>query len=139
MYCDAPVAPRALRAGAALLDGLIVAIGAAAVLAILFFKAGEIPMTRQALLFYGLVYAGLLGLYRLMSCVLAVHSPGTEWMGLRLLHFDGRAADLRLRLLRLASSLLSLLPAGAGLLWALADEERLTWHDHISKTFVTTR
>jgi hypothetical protein len=23
------------------------------------------------------------------------------------------------------------------LLWALADEEKLTWHDHMSKTFPT--
>ena len=26
---------------------------------------------------------------------------------------------------------------GLGLVWALVDEENLTWHDHISKTFPT--
>ncbi len=54
-------------------------------------------------------------------------------MGLRLLHFDGRPADRRQRLLRLASGCLSLLPLGVGFLWALVDEERLTFHDHISR------
>ena len=35
-------------------------------------------------------------------------------------------------------SLLSACP-GLGLVWALVDEENLTWHDHISKTFPTTQ
>src|SRR6202041_3046551 len=29
------------------------------------------------------------------------------------------------------------LSGGLGLVWALVDEENLTWHDHISKTFPT--
>ena len=41
------------------------------------------------------------------------------------------------RFKRLVASILSLAAAGLGLLWALADEEKLTWHDHISRTFVT--
>jgi len=32
---------------------------------------------------------------------------------------------------------LSLCSLGLGLVWALVDEESLTWHDHISKTFPT--
>ncbi len=32
---------------------------------------------------------------------------------------------------------LSLMAGGIGLLWGLVDEETLTWHDHISKTFPT--
>ncbi len=58
-------------------------------------------------------------------------------MGLRLLHFDGRPADRRRRLLRQASGCLSALPLGIGFLWALVDEEHLTFHDHITETFVT--
>ena len=41
------------------------------------------------------------------------------------------------RFYRTASGFLSLLAAGVGLLWGLVDEETLTWHDHISKTFPT--
>jgi hypothetical protein len=37
----------------------------------------------------------------------------------------------------MASGFLSLAAGGLGLLWALVDEETLTWHDHISKTFPT--
>jgi hypothetical protein len=32
----------------------------------------------------------------------------------------------------------SVLPAGVGLFWALMDEECLTFHDHISETFITS-
>ena len=34
---------------------------------------------------------------------------------------------------------LSFCAGGVGLLWALADEEKLAWHDHMSKTFPTHR
>jgi len=41
--------------------------------------------------------------------------------------------------LRFAATWLSFCSGGLGLLWAVADEENLTWHDHISKTFPTIR
>jgi hypothetical protein len=39
--------------------------------------------------------------------------------------------------MRQLAGLLSVVSAGLGLVWALVDEENLTWHDHISKTFPT--
>jgi hypothetical protein len=51
--------------------------------------------------------------------------------------FDGRRPDREQRRMRLVAGLLSLSAAGLGLVWALVDEENLTWHDHISKTFPT--
>jgi hypothetical protein len=52
-------------------------------------------------------------------------------------NFDGQRPTQRERLQRFAWSAVSVLPAGLGLLWALVDEENLTWHDHSSKTFLT--
>jgi uncharacterized RDD family membrane protein YckC len=75
--------------------------------------------------------------YRMLSFMLADRSPATRMAGLCLLHFDGRPANRRQRLLRLAASCLSLAPLGIGFLWALVDEEHLTFHDHISETFPT--
>jgi uncharacterized RDD family membrane protein YckC len=89
----------------------------------------------------GLIYAAAMALillfYELLSCLWADRSPGTRMAGLHLLHFDGRRATRSQRLLRLAASCLSLLPLGIGFLWALLDEEHLTFHDHISETFST--
>jgi len=117
----------------------MVILAAVIVLGIQHYQAGEIPSGKTAWLVYAGVFVSLFVFYKLLACLLAGRTPGTEWMGLRLLHFDGREPGTRLLLLRLMSSLLSAAPAGAGLLWALADEERLTWHDHMSRTFVSTR
>jgi uncharacterized RDD family membrane protein YckC len=57
--------------------------------------------------------------------------------GLRLVDFDGNPPSPGRRYQRLVGSILSVLAGGMGLIWALVDEERLTWHDHISSTFPT--
>jgi uncharacterized RDD family membrane protein YckC len=62
-----------------------------------------------------------------------------RFAGLHLVDFDGRAPSREQRLLRQLVTLLSTLSAGLGLIWALVDEENLTWHDHISKTFPSPR
>jgi uncharacterized RDD family membrane protein YckC len=86
-----------------------------------------------------LLFAGVIGvvavLYRLLWCLGNGDTPGMQFAGLRLVNFDGRLPDREQRLTRLAGSILSLASAGLGLVWALVDEENLTWHDHISKTF----
>jgi hypothetical protein len=52
-------------------------------------------------------------------------------------NFDGQTPTRAQRFYRTASGFLSLMAGGIGLLWGLVDEETLTWHDHISKTFPT--
>jgi uncharacterized RDD family membrane protein YckC len=60
-----------------------------------------------------------------------------RFAGLKLVDFDGHPPDREQRGLRQLASLLSIVSAGLGLVWALVDEENLAWHDHISKTFPT--
>jgi len=64
-------------------------------------------------------------------------TPGMKAAGLRLVHFKGTPTSRSERLLRLAGCLVSAGSFLIGFLWAVADEERLYWHDHISKTFLT--
>jgi hypothetical protein len=59
------------------------------------------------------------------------------WTQLQLVNFDGRRPERDQRLERLFASCLSVAAAFLGIIWALVDEECLTWHDHISKTFPT--
>jgi len=59
------------------------------------------------------------------------------WTRLKLVNFDGQPPDLRQRLCRSGFALLSMAAGAVGLIWALVDEEALTWHDHISRTFPT--
>jgi uncharacterized RDD family membrane protein YckC len=62
-------------------------------------------------------------------------TAGLRWVQLRLVDFDGRRPNREQRAQRMAGEMLSVIAAGLGLLWSLVDEESLTWHDHISKTF----
>ena len=64
-------------------------------------------------------------------------TAGQKWTRLRLVNFDGQTPTRAQRFYRTASGFLSLMAGGIGLLWGLVDEETLTWHDHISKTFPT--
>ena len=79
----------------------------------------------------------VVALYQLFWVLADGDTPGLQLARLRLVDFDGRPATRKARLFRVASSWLSAAPAGLGLLWALLDEEALTWHDQISKTFPT--
>ena len=137
IFCAAPVAPPQHRAIAAMFDGSMVMIGAGIFLSIFYFSGGEVVLSKQtAPLLMGMV-AALAILYRALWCLAGGDTPGMIFAGLRLVDFDGHRPNRTQRGLRQVASLLSYLSAGLGLVWALVDEEDLTWHDHISQTFPT--
>jgi uncharacterized RDD family membrane protein YckC len=133
--CDAPVALPTHRLMAAAVDMSIVLIALGVFGAILYFCGGDLTLTRQSAPVYLAVGFLTMTLYRLLWCLGNGDSPGMRFAGLRLVDFDGRAPSREQRLLRQLVTLLSTLSAGLGLVWALVDEESLTWHDHVSKTF----
>jgi uncharacterized RDD family membrane protein YckC len=137
IYCDARVAIPAHRAMAAALDASIVVM-ALAIFGIIFRLAGGVFVlnARTAPVFVGVV-AGVVIFYRLLWCLANGDSAGQKWTRLRLVNFDGQRPTRTQRFNRTASGCLSLLAGGVGLLWSLVDEETLTWHDHMSKTFPT--
>lgn len=137
--CDAPVAAPTHRMVAAAVDGSLILVGLAVFLAIFFASGGQVAMDRQALSFILGVTAVIALFYRALWCLANGDSPGMRFAGLRLVDFDGRRPNREQRGIRQVANLLSLLSAGLGLVWALVDEENLTWHDHISKTFPTTQ
>jgi uncharacterized RDD family membrane protein YckC len=137
IYCDAPVAIPAHRALAAALDASIIVI-ALAVFGVIFRLAGGafVFNGKTAPMFMG-VAAGVVIFYRLLWCLANGDTAGQSWTRLRLVNFDGQAPTRAQRFYRTASGFLSVLAGGIGLLWGLVDEETLTWHDHMSKTFPT--
>jgi uncharacterized RDD family membrane protein YckC len=137
IYCDAPVAIAAHRAMAAALDTSLILM-ALGVFGIVFHLAGGVFVlnAKTTPMFMG-VAAGVVIFYRLLWCLANGDTAGQRWTRLRLVNFDGQTPTRGQRLYRTASGFLSLLAGGIGLLWGLVDEETLTWHDHISKTFPT--
>jgi hypothetical protein len=139
IYCDAPVAIPTHRAMAAALDGSIILMSLALFTITFRLAGGQIVLNAHTVPMYLAVAAALVVFYRLWWCLAGDDSPGMRWSHLTLIDFDGQAPTRHQRLMRAASGFLSLAAGGLGLLWAVADEETLTWHDHISNTFPTPR
>jgi uncharacterized RDD family membrane protein YckC len=136
IFCEAPVATPLHRAVAAALDGTMVFVGYGLFLLAFFLAGGEFALTRHSVLMFGAALLLMAFTYGLFWTIAGTESAGMRWTGLRLTTFDGFPPEPRNRVLRFAGSCLSCCTV-LGLLWSLADEESLTWHDHISRTFPT--
>jgi uncharacterized RDD family membrane protein YckC len=137
IYCDAPVALPTHRLIAAAFDASMILLSVGLFLGIFIMAGGVVAFTRLNLPVFLSIVAMLAMVYRLLWCIANGDTPGMRFAGLRLVDFDGCKPDREQRGMRQIAGLLSLFSAGLGLLWALVDEESLTWHDHISKTFPT--
>jgi uncharacterized RDD family membrane protein YckC len=136
--CEAspPIAQH--RALAAAIDWAMVLLGYGLFLAVFWFCGGAFVLTRSNLL----IFAGALLLvgftYGLFFALAGTETAGMRWTCLRVLTFDGFRPDGMQRMVRFLGACLSLSTV-VGHLWCLADEEGLTWTDHISRTFPTPR
>ena len=139
VYCNAPVAIAAHRAIAAACDISIVLIAIGVFLATFHFAGHEIVLSKETIPVYAIVAILIALFYRLLFCIAEADTIGTHWAGLRLLNFDGRRPSRRERLYRTLGTFVSVIALGVGFAWALFDEERLSWHDYISKTFPSPR
>jgi len=102
-------------------------------------RAGHLPGPRTieltaalALLFFGAAYQALF-------VALTRATPGMRYAGIALCTFEGQLPSQVQRCMRLAALILSVLPLGLGLVWALFDEDRLMGHDRLSKTYLRRR
>jgi uncharacterized RDD family membrane protein YckC len=139
-YCERPVAGLLHRMLAAFLDASMVTIAVAIILVTFYLFGGRLSLDdRLALAIVGAAALALLAFYKILGILWEQDSPGMVWVRLRLVNFDGLRPTRRQRVSRTAGVLLSLAAAGFGFIWALADQEKLTWHDHISKTFPSPR
>ena len=137
IICDAPVAPAALRLEAASIDAALMAIPYALGAGLFWYLHGAISFSKQTMPFLLMALATVPLLYKLLWCFAGCDTIGMRRAGLQLVDFDGNPPSQTRRYLRSFGGMLSFLAAGIGLIWSLVDEDRLTWHDHISGTFPT--
>ena len=135
IYCDADVATPKHRVIAAAIDGGMIFVGFGLFLFAFHLMGGMFRFNRQTIPFFIGAFGTLAMFYGLLWIWADRQTVGMRWTGLRLIDFDGFPADRRARSLRAIGACLSFCAGGLGLLWALADEEKLAWHDHMSKTF----
>jgi uncharacterized RDD family membrane protein YckC len=138
IYCEDPVASRLHRAVAAGLDWSMALLAYGLFLLVYCLLGGQFVLDKTSLLLIGGVLPLLGCLYAFLWAIAGKETPGMRWANLRLNTFDGFPPERSQRLMRFAGSCLSLCTV-VGLLWSFADEESLTWPDHISGTFPTPR
>lgn len=135
-----PVAPElasvSRRLTAVLVDGAIVAaVGLGSVLVAAPGLLHQRPArmvelcAAGALLLVGLVYQSLF-------LMLAGATPGMRATHLSLCTFDEQIPTGAQVRSRLGAMLLSVAPLGLGVAWALFDDDRLCWHDRLSRTYL---
>jgi len=133
-----PVALPIHRGMAGAIDLSFVVIALSLPMGLCYWLAGDALVNQLTLPWFGL-FGILIGIgYKLLWALAGTDSPGLQWLRLRLTTFDDGPPSRRERVLRLFSGILSLMSGGLGFLWALVDEEKLSWHDHMSKTFLTS-
>lgn len=133
-----------LRVLAALLDATLLVVLLGIAYSITAQAAGidpELPaeeMQRALEPLIGVLYLVTLAVYLAYEtvCNAAGWSPGKRLCGLRIIDASGRAPGLRRGLLRAGWSLASSVPPWIGYLAATWDDERRTWHDRLSGTWV---
>jgi hypothetical protein len=139
VFCDSPVATPTHRFVAAAIDAAFIMLGFGATVLVFMLLGGSFGAGKM----FWMGLGGTLGLvsafYGLVWAIAGTETAGMRFTDLQLITFDGFPLDGRNRALRVASSWLSFCSGGLGVIWAVADEESLTWHDHISKTFPTIR
>jgi uncharacterized RDD family membrane protein YckC len=131
-----PVAPIALRGIAGALDCGVALVAVGAFFSTFYVMGGGLHFNQKAGAGLTLAAAAVVAFYFFLYIAYASETPGLQWVGLRVLDYDGGPPRPGQRLTRAVGMLLSAAAIGLGYLWALADEEGLTWHDRMSKTFV---
>jgi uncharacterized RDD family membrane protein YckC len=138
IYCEAPVATPLHRAMAGAVGWSLVLIAYGLFLATYGLSGGAFLMNKTGLMLLGGALPLIAIVYSLVFAVARAESPGMHWTHLTIVTFDGDRPEPRHWFLRLLGSCLSHCTV-VGMLWMFADEESLTWQDHISGTFPTPR
>ncbi len=139
IYCNDPVAAPLHRSLAAALDASMIFIGFGVFSIVFHVLAGTIAWNAATMATFAAAFVLITLFYGVIWAMFGRETPGMHWTQLRLINFDGCPPDGKSRALRIAGSWLSFCSGTIGLLWAIVDEENLTWHDHMSKTFPTLR
>ncbi len=138
---EAPLQPASIgrRLAAVVLDMVVVAL-AAALFGWTFSKvAHEIPPRPQLLVSGAVALAALWLGYQYLLLAWSGTTFGLSACGLELACIDGSVPKRRQRRLRLLASCLSAASVMLGYAWVLLDENRLCWHDRITRTYLRVR
>jgi uncharacterized RDD family membrane protein YckC len=130
------LAPMNWRFMAATVDGslIVAAVLAAGVMAA--SNASSLPGLRTIEVGTGLGLLAIGFAYQVLFFTLATGTPGMKYAHIGLRTLEGRRPTRAQRIGRLAAMFLSVLPLGLGIAWSLFDDQHLSWHDRLSRTYM---
>jgi uncharacterized RDD family membrane protein YckC len=130
------LAPLNLRMMAALVNGsLVLGAGLVAFLVTAANAKSLLPL-REAEACAAVAIAVIAALYHGLFYAFSKGTPGMSYANISLCTFDGKRPTRAQRFGRLGALLLSVLPVGLGVVWAMFDEDHLSWHDRLSQTYL---
>jgi len=135
-----PVAQLGERVRSGLLDAAFVAItygGFLLMFSYLVGQGGELSFGKVDAIVYGVAGFLIYGLYFFLFTAFGAATPGMLLSELHVVSFDGDTPTAQQLLWRSFGYLISLAAVTLGFLWALWDEDHLTWQDRISQTYLT--
>jgi uncharacterized RDD family membrane protein YckC len=127
------------RVAAAAIDSVIVLLACAMFGYIFFRLTNAHPPVRTLLGMGGGTLFASWALYQYLLLVYCGTTPGLRLARLQMNRFDGTPARRNLRRWRVLAAILSGASLGLGYWWSFLDEDRLCWHDRITKTHLGRR
>lgn len=132
-----PVAPLSQRRWAGALDAFFLAVTYMGFFAMFRSLGGEMVLDKMDAIVYAVVAFLFYAQYFFLFTTLAGATPGMQLRSLTIVRLDGTLPDTRQLLWRSFGYLISGATLMLGFLWALWDEDRFTWQDRISQTYIT--
>jgi uncharacterized RDD family membrane protein YckC len=133
------LAPLSRRVMALMVDASLILATFLSVAILFASHARQLPGMRTAAVCSALALIVIAAAYQALFLTLVRVTPGMWYAGIALSTLDGCHTSRAQRCRRLTALLLSVLPLGLGLAWALFDDAHLTWHDRLSKTYLRMR
>ncbi len=132
-----PVAPMEERRLAAVIDGACLLFAYGGFLTLFAALGGQFTLSKLSAAVYVATCVIVYFQYFTLFTIFGGTTPGMMFRGLQVASFSGDSPSPRQMLLRSAGYLLSAGTFFLGFLWAIWDEDALTWHDRISRTYLT--
>ncbi len=129
------VASLSRRGMAALVDTSLIAIGYLGLVAAFVSVLPVRPSGRAGEITAAAVFAACFAAYHWLFASYGGATPGMRYARIALCSFRDENPSRREVRWRFAAFLLSLGTMGLGLLWSVVDDDRLGWHDRISRTY----
>ena len=134
-----PVASLDERRWAALIDAACLLFAYGGFLALFGSMGGQFTISKLTAAVYAMTLAIVYLQYFALFTIFGGTTPGMMFRGLQVASFTGDPPTPRQMLMRSAGYVLSAGTFFLGFFWAWWDEDALTWHDRLSRTYLSAQ